>query len=296
MDKLTSMRVFCRVVTRENFSQAARDLHISPAMVTKHIASLEEQLNIRLLNRTTRTVSTTEAGERYYLIARNMLADLEDAESSLAELGSRPTGTLKISAPIDFGVLSLAPAIAHYLNLYPEVKIDISYQDKRVNLVEEGFDLAIRIGKLSDSTLVAQRIMPQRMLCCAAPAYLEAHGSPLVPTDLRQHNCLTYTYSATNNEWLFQKNNESSAVRVSGRLNANNGRAIVAAAVEGVGIILKPEFMVRDALESGQLIQVLDQYEIPSNNVYAVYPHRQYLPAKMSSFIDFLKTHFADQN
>jgi len=295
MDKLTSMRVFCRVVARENFSQAARDLHISPAMVTKHIASLEEQLNIRLLNRTTRTVSTTEAGERYYLIARNMLADLEDAESSLAELGSRPTGTLKLTAPIDFGVLSLAPAIARYLSLYPEVKIDISYQDKRVNLVEEGFDLAIRIGNLSDSTLVAQRIMPQRMLCCAAPAYLAVQGTPEVPTDLRKHSCLTYTYSATNNEWLFRKDGHSTAVRISGRLNANNGRAIVAAAIEGVGIVIKPEFMLQEALENGSLVQILEDYEIPSSTVYAVYPHRQYLPAKMSSFIDFLKEYFTDQ-
>lgn len=295
MDKLTSMRVFCRVVARENFSQAARDLHISPAMVTKHIASLEEQLNIRLLNRTTRTVSTTEAGERYFLIARNMLADLEDAESSLAELGSRPTGTLKLSAPIDFGVLCLAPAIARYLNLYPDVRIDISYQDKRISLVEEGFDLAIRIGNLTDSTLVAQRIMPQRMLCCASPSYLKAHGTPTNPAELRGHSCLTYTYSSSNNEWHFKKDNQTSAVRVSGRLNSNNGRATVAAAIEGVGIIFKPEFMVKDALESGKLIQILPDYEIPSSTVYAVYPHRQYLPAKMSSFIDFMKEYFADQ-
>ncbi|WP_210398299.1 LysR family transcriptional regulator [Motiliproteus sediminis] len=294
MDKLTSMRVFCRVVARENFSQAARDLHISPAMVTKHIAALEEQLNVRLLNRTTRTVSTTEAGERYYHICRNMLADLEDAESSLAELGSRPAGTLKLTAPVDFGVLCLAPAIARYLALYPEVKIDISYQDKRVNLVEEGFDMAIRIGTLADSSLVAQRIMPQRMFCCAAPAYIEQHGAPKLPAELRQHSCLTYTYSSTNNEWQFRREGDNQAVRVSGRLNANNGRAIVAAAVEGVGIIMKPEFMLRESLDNGQLVKILEGWEIPSSNVYAVYPHRQYLPAKMSSFIGFLKEYFGE--
>ncbi|WP_207063423.1 LysR family transcriptional regulator [Motiliproteus sp. SC1-56] len=296
MDKLTSMKVFCRVVARENFSQAARDLRISPAMVTKHVAALEEQLGIRLLNRTTRRVNTTEAGERYYHLCTGLLNDIEEAEASLNELGTKPSGLLRLTAPIDFGVLCLAPAIAAFLSRYPEVEIDINYQDRKVNLIEEGFDLALRIGALSDSTLVAQRLLNGRLICCASPAYLQQHGRPQTPQDLRDHNCLTYTYSSTNNEWLFYRDKERHAVKVSGRLNSNNGRAMVAAARQGVGIILKPNFMVEDALARGELVELFADYEIPTHNVYLVYPHRQFLPAKMRLFIEFLKEYFSEKS
>ncbi len=294
MDKLTSMKVFCRVVSRENFSHAARDLSLSPAMVTKHVAFLEQELGIRLLNRTTRRVSATEAGERYYQHCLNLLSDIEEAEASLYEMGSRPGGLLKLTCPIDFGVLCLAPAIAIYLNRHPEVRIDINYQDRKVNLIEEGFDMAIRIGQLEDSSLVAQRIMPSRVICCAAPAYLQSHPPLTSPEQLKDHNCLTYTYSSTNNEWQFHNPQQSCAIRVNGRLNSNNGRASVAAARLGVGIILKPEFMVREYLQSGELVQLFPDYQVNEGNIYAVYPHRQFMPAKISTFIAFLREYFAE--
>ena len=294
MDKLTSMKVFCRVVARENFSQAARDLRLSPAMVTKHISFLEKDLSIRLLNRTTRRVSTTEAGKRYHQHCLHLLSDIEEAEASLYEMGSKPSGLLKLSCPIDFGVLCLAPAIAIYLNRYPEVKIDIDYQDRKVSLVEEGFDMAIRIGKLDDSSLVAQRIMPSKVVCCASPAYLQSHPPLKTPDQLKEHNCLTYAYSSTNNEWQFHNDREQHSIKISGRLNSNNGRASVAAAILGVGIILKPEFMVREYLDDQKLVQLFPEYKVSASNVYAVYPHRQFMPAKISSFIAFLKEYFSE--
>ena len=295
MDKLTSMQVFSRVATCGNFSQAARELRISPAMVTKHIASLESQLNIRLLNRTTRKVSTTEAGERYLRLCQNLISDLEEGEASLSELSHHPSGTLKISAPVDFGVLRLASAIAAFLNHCPDVSIDITYQDRKVNLVEEGYDIAIRIGALPDSSLVALPLMQHSLICCAAPSYLEKNGYPKHPSELRQHECLTYAYSSTNNDWLFNRADESVSVKASGRLNANNGRAMVSAAVQGVGVILKPWFMVEDFIAQGKLVPLFEEYEQPRADVYAVYPHRRFLPAKMRAFVDFMRDYFADQ-
>lgn len=292
MDKLTSMRVFCRVATSGNFSLAARELRISPAMVTKHIASLESQLGIRLLNRTTRKVSMTEAGESYLRLSQNLLSDIEEGESSLSELSHHPSGTLKLTAPIDFGVLYLAPAIANYLNRFPDVSIDINYQDRKVNLVEDGFDIAIRIGSLPDSSLIAVPLMKQQTICCASPDYLQRHGRPRHPTELRKHNCLTYSYSSTNNDWHFSKDGESYAIKASGRLNANNGRAMTAVAAQGVGIILKPQFMVQDFIDKGELVAILEDYDLPHGDVFAVYPHRRFLPAKMRSFIDYIKEYF----
>ncbi len=294
MDKLTSMRVFCRVANCGNFSQAARELRISPAMATKHIAALEEQLNIRLLNRTTRKVSTTEAGDRYLNLCQNLLNDIEEGEASLSELSSHPSGTLKLSAPIDFGVLRLAPAIAGYQNRYPDVNIDINYQDRKVNLVEDGFDIAIRIGALPDSSMVAIPLMEVALICCASPDYLKLHGHPQHPSDLRQHNCLTYSYSGTNNDWHFSKDDQSLSVKASGKLNGNNGRAMSIAASLGTGITLKPLFMVQDFIDRGELVPILEDYDCGIHGVYAVYPHRRFLPAKMRSFIDYLKEAFED--
>tara|TARA_R110001583_G_scaffold43509_2_gene138441 strand:+ start:1421 stop:2305 length:885 start_codon:yes stop_codon:yes gene_type:complete len=294
MDKLTSMQVFCRVATCGNFSHAARELRISPAMVTKHIASLEDQLSIRLLNRTTRKVSMTEAGESYLRLCQNLLSDIEEGEASLSELSHHPSGTLKLTAPIDFGVLRLAPAIARYLTRFPDVSIDINYQDRKVNLVEDGFDIAIRIGALPDSSLIAVPLMKHQLVCCASPGYLEEHGLPRHPTELRKHNCLTYSYSSTNNDWHFRNAQESLSIKANGRLNANNGRAMVAAAAQGVGIILKPQFMVQDFIDRGELVPILENYEQPRSDVFAVYPHRRFLPAKMRSFIDYLKEYFAE--
>ena len=294
MDKLTSMQVFCRVATGGNFSHAARELRISPAMVTKHIASLEEQLNIRLLNRTTRKVSMTEAGENYLQLCQHLLNDMEEGEASLSELSQHPSGILKLTAPIDFGVLRLAPAIADYLTQFPDVSIDINYQDRKVNLVEDGFDIAIRIGAMPDSSLIAVPLLKNHLVCCASPVYLEQHGRPQHPTELRKHQCLTYSYSSTNNDWHFRNAEESYSIKASGRLNANNGRAMVAAAVQGVGIILKPQFMVQDFIDSGELVAILEEYEQPRGDVFAVYPHRRFLPAKMRSFLDHLKAYFAE--
>jgi DNA-binding transcriptional LysR family regulator len=294
MNKLVAMRVFCRVVSRQSFSAAARDLEISPAMVSRHVSELEQQLGVRLLHRTTRRVTATEAGMRYFEESMRLLDAMEEIETNLRSGEREPRGTLRVSCPLDFGVLKLAPAIAGYLERFPGVRIDADFNDRKVNLVEEGFDLAIRIGAMEDSNLVARRLAPVTFTCCASPSYIARHGEPRTPKELSDHQCITYTYSATRNDWHFEKDGQRFVARVAGRLNSTNGRASVKVAVNGAGIIVKPDFMVEAELKSNLLVPVLRAYTIPSSAVYAVYPHREFLPARVRGFIDYLDGCFND--
>jgi DNA-binding transcriptional LysR family regulator len=201
MDRLTGMKVFCAVVEAESFTGAAARLEMARSMVTKHVGALEEHLGARLLNRTTRRVSRTEAGHAYYERCRELLAELEEMDAAVHRLDERPRGLLKVSAPVSFGVRHLAPAVAGFMALHPELRIDLQVNDRVVDLLEEGFDLAIRIGRLADSSLVARPLATTRMLLCASPAYLERHGAPAAPADLAQHRCLAYSLQSTRHEW-----------------------------------------------------------------------------------------------
>jgi DNA-binding transcriptional LysR family regulator len=295
MDRITGLSVFAKVVEGSSFAAAARHFGLSPAMVSKHILALEERLGARLLNRTTRRVSPTEIGRVFYERATRILADIDDAEQEASALQTTPRGLLRISGPLSFGTRQLAPAIADYLAACPAIEIDVTLSDRVADLVEEGFDLAIRIGRLADSSLVARRIAPCLLVACAAPAYLKKHGAPRRPADLAAHNCLGYSYAALRNEWRFSGPDGMESVRVTGRLNANNGDILRLAALGGEGIILQPSFIVADDLAAGRLVPILPGYAPDEIAIHAVYPHSRHLSVKVRSFVDFLVARFGQQ-
>jgi DNA-binding transcriptional LysR family regulator len=295
MDRITGLSVFAKVVEGSSFAAAARHFGLSPAMVSKHIVALEERLGARLLNRTTRRVSPTEIGRVFYERATRILAEIDDAEQEASALQATPRGLLRVSGPLSFGTRQLAPAIADFLAACPAIEIDVTLSDRLADLVEEGFDLAIRIGRLADSSLIARRIAPCLVVACAAPAYLKKHGAPRIPADLAAHNCLGYSYAALRNEWRFSGPDGVESVRVGGRLNANNGDILRLAALGGEGIILQPSFIVADDLTAGSLVPILPGYAPDELAIHAVYPHSRHLSVKVRSFVDFLVARFGQR-
>ena len=293
MDRFTSMTIFVKVVEGNSFAAAARHFRLSPAMVSRHIQVLEERLGAQLLNRTTRRVSPTEIGQAYYQRCRQILADIEEADAAAGDLQAAPRGILKINAPHSFGVKHLAPVVADYLATYPGVSVELTLNDRYVDLIEEGFDLAVRIGRLQDSSLIARRLASVRMVLCAAPEYVKKYGAPQRPQELTGHNCLVYTYSATPGQWHFTgPSGEEESVPVSGRLLANSGDVLKVAALKGEGIALEPTQIVGEELRSGQLVSLMPAFRPPEGAMYAVYPHSRHLSAKVRSFVDFLVIRF----
>jgi DNA-binding transcriptional LysR family regulator len=295
MDRLNAIEAFVRVVERGGFAAAAASLRKSRAMVSKHVQDLEEHFGARLLNRTTRRVGLTEVGRVYYERCVRVLADLAEAELAVGELQAEPRGILRINAPMSFGTLHLAAAVADFTTLHPKVSVDMALNDRIVDLVEEGYDVAVRIGRLADSTLIARRLALCRMAVCAAPSYLARCGEPRHPADLSGHNCLGYTYMSTWDEWRFEGVGGAQSIRVSGSLNSNNGEALAAAARRGLGIIIQPTFIVGDDLKSGRLMRILADYRPYEPPISAVYPHPRHLSAKVRSFVDFLASRFGDR-
>ena len=295
MDRITSLSVFAKVLEGSSFAAASRHFGLSPAMVSKHILALEERLGARLLNRTTRRVSPTEIGRIFYERSTRILADLAEAEQEASALQATPRGMLRVNGPLSFGVRHLAAAIADYLATCPAVEVDVTLNDRMVDLVEEGFDLAIRIARLADSSLIARRIAPCRIVACAAPSYLAKHGAPRRPAELAAHNCLGYSYAALRNEWRFSGPDGVESVRIAGRLNANNGDILRLAALRGEGIVLQPTFLIGDDLASGDLVPILPGYTPDELAIQAVYPHSRHLSAKVRSFVDFLVARFGHE-
>lgn len=291
MDKFTAMQVFAAVVDEGGFSAAARRLNMAKSAVSTTIKGLEAELGVALLNRTTRTLSLTEAGQRYKDRCDQILADVEDADREAAALTATPRGTLKISAGVSFGIKELGPVVAAYMAAYPDVRVDLQLADRYVDLVDEGFDLAVRIGELSDSSLIARRLTATRRVVCAAPGYLAVHGTPLHPHDLRQHHCISYSLLASGANWTFTVDGRPLTVAVTGRLAGNNGDVLRAAAVAGAGIVYGPSFIVADDLRAGRLVPLLSAFEASPVGIHAVYPPSRHVSAKVRSFIDFLGNH-----
>ncbi|WP_230531306.1 LysR family transcriptional regulator [Microvirga roseola] len=296
LDRVTSMQVFVRVAALGSFSAAARALHLSQTMVTKHIAALEERLGIKLLNRSTRRLVLTEGGRSYLAACERILAEIEEAEASASLDRIEPRGTLRLNVPLTFGFRQIVPALAEFSRLYPAISVDLGLADRYVDLIEEGWDLAIRIGRLKDSSLIARRLAPCRIVVCAAPSYLEAHGTPKTLEDLSRHNCLGYTLSSTvgADRWAFGAEGEMVA-SVQGNLRANNGDALLAAALAGQGLIYQPTFLVGDSLREGTLIRLLDDYPAYEVGVHAVLPSGRQVPAKVRAFVEFLSRRFAPE-
>lgn len=291
-DNLADIAVFVRVVERGSFTVAADDLGLSRAVVSKYISRLEERLGARLLHRTTRRLSLTEAGATLFEASRGALERIEDAQAAVAQFQAKPRGRLRVSAPMSFGILHLGPALADFRRAYPGIALDIRLDDRFVNLVEEGIDVAVRIGALTDSTLVARRIAMSRVLACASPGYLEEHGEPHTPEELAGRECLLYSYLASGNVWRFTREREEVAVALAGPVRVNNGIVLAEAACAGHGIVVLPSFYVAPALRAGRLKRILADYRLPDVGIHGVYPQREHVPPKVRVFVDFLAERF----
>ena len=293
MDNLTDIAVFVRVVERGSFTLAAGDLELSRAAVSKYVSRLEERLGARLMQRTTRRLSLTEAGAALFEASRGAIERIEEAEAAIARFQSEPRGRLRVSAPMSFGILHLGPLIAEFARAHPLVTLDLTFDDRFVNVVEEGFDVALRIGRLADSSLVARKLAATRLVVCAAPSYLAEHGEPEVPEDLAAHNCLLYSYLATANVWRFTApDGREISVAVGGSLRANNGIVGAEAAVAGAGILMTPTFYVGPLIRAGKLKQILSAYCGSEIGIHAVYPQREHVPPKVRVFVEFLAKRF----
>lgn len=295
MDRVTSMRVFVRAAIDGSLSAAARHLGMSPAMATKHVNSLEARLGVKLFHRTTRQLSLTEAGSDYLEACQRILADIDEAEAAVASQRVKATGLLRMSVPLSFGSRFVAPMLLEFSQRHPEVRIELGLSDAQVDLIDGGWDLAVRIGRLADSPMQARRLGDSRMLVCAAPRYLDRRGIPRHVADLIQHNCLSYTLSARQDgkQWSFGSNGEHQ-VPISGDLIANNGDALLAAAVQGQGIIYQPHFIVAEALHQQTLVELkLDQPPVELGGIHVLYPPDRRPPAKVRVMIDYLAEKFS---
>lgn len=294
MDKLTSMIVFTKVAKAGSFAAAAKELGISRAMATKHVMQLENGLGIRLLNRTTRNLNLTEVGVVYLERCLQILDDIEETELAVTRLQTEPRGTLKVNATPFFGAYHLAPAIAAYTRIYPDVNVELFLQAGYVDLIEEGFDLAIQLDELHDSSLIARKLGSSQRVVCGAPGYFQQHGIPETPNDLKNHNCLVNSSLPPRDQWVFKDpaSGQQTLVKVSGTLQANVADALRLAAINGMGLVLLPTYMVGQDLRKGRLQAVLKDYVPTSLEIHAVYPHRKHLSAKVRTFVDFLYERF----
>jgi len=284
-----SMKIFCCAARTLNFSQAASSLHISPAMVSKHISALEAHLGVALFNRTTRQIQLTEEGLAFHLQCQVILDDLEELEAAIRGDNLAVSGRLRLSVPMDFGVKVLAPILTEYLHRHPKVSMEVVYDDGYVDLIGEGFDMAIRIGgQFPNSTLVAQRLAPTEAIVCASRAYLQNHPPIRRPSDLRRHNCIQYSHFSDPRQWHLQGPNGDEVITINGNLCSNNGQSMLNAVLNGLGIALLPRFLVDTPLAEGTLKWVLPDYRVAHWGIYAVYPRLSYLPAKVRSLIDFI--------
>lgn len=289
MDRLRSLEVFATTADRLSFADAARELKLTRAMVSKHIADLEGRLGVRLFNRTTRRVSLTEAGRALAERASAVIDAVNETEDALRDMQTVLKGRLRVNAPVSFGSQQLAPLIARFLGENPGVEIDLTLNDRSVDLVEEGYDIVIRIGVPADSSLIARRLAPARLVIVGSPEYLRRNGMPKTPADLKRHNCLGYAYWSLRDEWhLMTPQGKLERVKVSGSLVANNGDALRIAALEGVGLIQQPTFSVCEDLADGSLVQVLTNHTIRELTVHALYAPGAAPNAKVRAFIDML--------
>jgi DNA-binding transcriptional LysR family regulator len=292
MDRIDAMRAFVAVVTEGSFSNAANALRLSPQLVSKYVSKLEDQLNTRLLNRTTRKVSLTEAGSHYFGHAQQILLSIDDMESQLGGLQQNPKGVLRISAPVSFALKHMARLVTDFQRRYPLVKVDLQLSDRKVDIIEEGFDVALRIGQLKSSSLVAKPVAPIRVVLCASPQYLATHGTPTQLADLNHHRYLHYSYmNMEGREDLYQCL-KTKYMQQGSEFCSNNGDVLVDAAIAEAGLVLQPTFIASAALSSGKLVVVLPECEPEPLGLYVVYAHRKLLPHKVRCFIDFIEGYY----
>ena len=288
---------FVYVAEYESFTRAAKELGISTAQVSRQISALEKRLNIKLLYRTTRKVSLTEEGRVFYQHCRSVLDGLDAAEQAVSNLQSKPQGMIKLTAPVTYGEQQLLPLVNDFMMQYSDIEVTAFLSNQKIDLIDGGYDLAIRIGKLSDSTMIAKKLSHRTNFVCAAPSYLDKYGIPHALSELNQHNCLL----GTRNYWHFIDTNPSASaysdkernLRVSGSIQYNSGHSLVDAALKGLGIVQLPDYYVQKYLESGDLISLLDNYREPEESIWAIYPHNRQLSPKIRLLVDYLAEHLA---
>lgn len=304
MDDLSNIRMFLSVARLSSFSEAARQLNLAPSSVSRQITQLEDSLGVRLFTRTTRKLTLTGAGEMWAERSARILAEMDEAREAVRDFDAAPSGVVRVSAPIAFGRLHAAPAIIGFLQQYPDITVEYGLSDRTVDLVEEGVDVALRIGNLPDSNLIARRLAPMQRVICASPRYLERFGTPVAPTDLADHACLTFRLYDTGSIWrpgaeLWQLEGPDGIfeIPVKGPLKATSAEVLVRAALADLGLILVLDWLVESHIRQGQLVHILKDYRIAHGQrdgaIYAVYPSGRYVPAKVRVFIDYMAMHFA---
>jgi len=295
MDKLTGMFVFAKVAERQSFTAAARDLGLSKSAVSKQIQRLEDRLGVRLLNRTTRRLHLTESGQAFFERSRRVVEEAEEAEQAVMRLQDEPRGTLRINAPMTFGIHHLAPCLPEFMNRYPDLSLDIAFNDRQVDLIEDGFDVGIRIAQLSDSSLIARKLSPCRLAVIASPEYWDRCGRPDHPMELRGHECLIYAHRQSPDEWTFEGAEDRITVPITGRMRSDNGDSLLELTRAGMGVYRCPTFMSGESIAEGTLEAVLEDYETPEISVYAIWPHNRHLSTKVRAFVDFLVERFGSE-
>lgn len=288
MNDLNDLRIFVRVVEAGSFTAAAEALGLSKSYASRRVRTLEDQLGARLMDRTTRRLSLTEAGRAFYEQAAPHLEGLAEAERAVSALQSAPRGTLRLAAPSSFGLRWLQPALHAFMARWPELRVEVSYDDRQVDVIADGFDLAIRGGRLADTSLVARKLAPMTGVVVASPAYLARAGTPDHPSELTRHACLDYAVASTVPRWWLSGPDGEVSVEVDARLVADNGQALVAAAVAGLGVAYQPDFLVRDELRAGRLVRLFPGWATWQGAFHAVYPHRRHLSPKVRLMVEHL--------
>jgi len=288
MNRAEQIAVFVAIVDGGSFVAAADALHMSKAAVSRYMVALETRLKVRLLQRTTRRLSLTEEGQIYYQHAKSILGAMDEAEAILSNHAHEASGRIRINVPLSFGIIHLAPLWAGFLRQYPKVSLDIDLNDRVVDLIEEGYDLAVRISTLPSSSLICRRISSTRMMLCASPGYLQEHGTPATPQDLTQHTMMAYSLWDSQEEWRCEGPEGTVRVRVQPRVISNNGETCRMIALQDGGILLQPSFIMGDDVRAGRLVELLPQYRFEQLGIYVVYPSRRQLPLKVRAMIDYL--------
>lgn len=292
MDRLLSMEVFVKAVEMGSFSAAAETMQMSSQLVGKHVRVLEQQLGVQLLNRTTRRQHLTDIGSAYYERAKNILAEVEAAQSLADEVRVVPVGKLRVNSPVTFGVHALAAKITDYMAQFPQVSVELSITNRKVDVIEEGFDAVFRVGELSDSGLIARRLAPYQLILCASADYLAKHPVISHPHDLKEHECLGFAHTELRSHWSFMGEDGLISVPVSGRLMVDSGEALLVAALHGQGLLLQPSELVKKEIDSGRLVQVLPDFPVPSRAMHLLYAPDRRMTPKLRSFVSFVLEHF----